>query len=56
MGPALTETLSTADILADLGLTYTLDWTDDDQPFWFNNGSVMSLPYSVELNDVVSFT
>ena len=56
MGPALSETLNTADLLARLGLTYTLDWTHDDQPFWFRNGRVMSVPYSVELNDVVAFT
>lgn len=56
MGPALTETFNTADILGDLGLSYTLDWTHDDQPYWFKNGRVMSLPYSVELNDVVFFT
>lgn len=56
MGPALTETFNTADLLADLGLTYTLDWTHDDQPFWFRNRKVMSVPYSLELNDVVFFT
>lgn len=56
MGPALTETFNTANVLADLGLTYTLDWTHDDQPFWFKNRRVMSVPYSLELNDVVFFT
>jgi peptidoglycan/xylan/chitin deacetylase (PgdA/CDA1 family) len=56
MGPALSETFSTTELLAELGLTYTLDWTHDDQPFWFKNRRVMSLPYSVELNDVVAFT
>ena len=39
MGPALTETFNTVDILADLGLTYTLDWTHDDQPFWFKTAA-----------------
>jgi peptidoglycan/xylan/chitin deacetylase (PgdA/CDA1 family) len=56
MGPALTETFNTSELMPDLGLTYTLDWTHDDQPFWFRNQQVMSVPYSLELNDVVHFT
>jgi len=33
LGPALTETFETPQLLAELGLTYTLDWTKDDQPY-----------------------
>src|SRR5579884_2691354 len=31
LGPALSETFNTPDVLAELGLTYTCDWCADDQ-------------------------
>src|SRR5690606_10045955 len=32
LGPALTETANTVELLAELGFTYSLDWIADDQP------------------------
>ncbi|TCO48055.1 polysaccharide deacetylase family protein [Actinocrispum wychmicini] len=55
MGPALTETFHTPALLAELGLTYVLDWTNDDQPYRLNVPGMLSVPYSVELNDVGIF-
>lgn len=56
LGPALSETFDTPAILAELGLTYLLDWTADDQPFRLNVLGMVSVPYSVELNDLGLFT
>ncbi|WP_024476407.1 polysaccharide deacetylase family protein [Arthrobacter sp. CAL618] len=56
MGPALTETSNTPEVLAELGLTYVLDWCADDQPFDLNVGDMMSVPYSMEVNDVTLFS
>ncbi|WP_327111032.1 polysaccharide deacetylase family protein [Nocardia sp. NBC_01730] len=55
MGPALTETFHTPRLLAELGLNYVLDWTNDDQPYRLNVPGVLSVPYSVELNDNTLF-
>ncbi|QNA85876.1 polysaccharide deacetylase family protein [Sphingomonas sp. So64.6b] len=56
MGPALTETFETPGLLKELGLSYVLDWCADDQPFPLNVPGMISVPYSVELNDVMLFT
>lgn len=55
MGPALTETFHTPELLAELGLGYVLDWTNDDQPYRLNVPGMLSVPYSVELNDIGLF-
>lgn len=55
MGPGLTETPHTAELLAELGLSYVLDWTADDQPFRLTVPGMISVPYSVELNDLLLF-
>ena len=55
MGPGLTETFETPRILKELGLSYVLDWTADDQPFPLNVPEMISVPYSVELNDLILF-
>jgi peptidoglycan/xylan/chitin deacetylase (PgdA/CDA1 family) len=55
MGPGLTETFETPKILSELGLSYVLDWCADDQPFRLNIPGMMSVPYSVELNDYTLF-
>lgn len=54
LGPFLTETINTPHILADCGVEYLCDFTADDQPFRFNTptGSLISVPYTVELNDI----
>lgn len=56
MGPGLTETHNTPRLIKELGLNYVLDWTADDQPFPMNEKDVISVPYSVELNDIMLFT
>ncbi len=55
MGPGLTETLNTPRLLAELGLDYVLDWTNDDQPYPLTVPGVISVPYTVELNDLGLF-
>jgi allantoinase len=56
LGPGLTETFLTPRLLRELGLSYVLDWTNDDQPYWLNVPGMLSVPYSVELNDLGLFT
>jgi allantoinase len=56
LGPGLTETFQTPRLLAELGLSYVLDWTSDDQPYRLNVPGMLSVPYSVELNDLGIFT
>ena len=55
LGPALTETFETPALLAELGLGYTLDWTNDDQPYELTVPGMLSVPYSIEMNDVTLF-
>ena len=52
--PGLTETLDTADLLADLGIEYVADWVLDDLPVPIRTrtGNLVSIPYTVEVNDV----
>jgi allantoinase len=56
LGPGLSETFATPRLLAELGLGYVLDWTNDDQPYRLNVPGLLSVPYSVELNDLGLFT
>jgi allantoinase len=53
--PGLTETEDTLDLLAEAGIEYVCDWCLDDQPVTMQTGSgpIVSVPYSVEINDVV---
>jgi allantoinase len=55
LGPALTETFNTPRLLKELGLTYVLDWCADDQPFPLAIPGMMSVPYSIEINDISMF-
>jgi allantoinase len=52
--PGLTETFETIDLLAEEGIEYVADWVLDDQPCYVatSAGPVVSLPYTVEMNDV----
>ncbi|HEY4370780.1 MAG TPA: polysaccharide deacetylase family protein, partial [Burkholderiales bacterium] len=52
--PGLTETYDTIDILAEEGIKYVADWVLDDQPVKIatTTGHVVSVPYTVELNDI----
>ena len=53
--PGLTETEDTIDLLAAAGIEYVADWVLDDQPVPIKTrtGKMVSVPYTVELNDVV---
>ena len=53
--PGLTETDETLDLLAEAGIEYVADWVLDDQPLTLRTraGPVVSVPYTVEVNDVV---
>jgi peptidoglycan/xylan/chitin deacetylase (PgdA/CDA1 family) len=55
MGPGLTETHHTPELLAQSGFQYVLDWTNDDQPYPLTVPGMISVPYSVELNDLLIF-
>jgi hypothetical protein len=41
------------DLLDEAGYEYVMDWPADDQPFWMRTrkGRILSIPYSIELND-----
>lgn len=52
--PALSNDETTQHLLAEEGIKYTLDMLHDDQPMPLKvrNGSLISVPYSLEVNDV----
>jgi allantoinase len=46
-------TPDTFQLLADAGITHTLDWPNDEQPFWLKTRpAVLSVPMSPEWDDV----
>ena len=53
LGPYLAQSAVTLDLLKEAGYKYVLDWPADDQPFWMRtrSGPLLSVPYSLELND-----
>ena len=57
LGPALTETHNTLDLLAEAGIDDVADWVNDEQPYPIRvkRGTMTSIPYSVELNDIPAF-
>lgn len=55
LGPGLSETFATPQLLADNGIEYLLDWCADDQPFPLNIPGMLSVPYSLDVNDFVLF-
>lgn len=54
LGPWISESHVTPDLLQEAGYTYLLDWCHDDQPVWFRTrgGRILSLPYPQEINDI----
>ena len=55
LGPGLTETWDTPDLLAEAGYDYVCDWVLDDQPVRLKTRggkSIVNLPYTQECNDV----
>jgi len=57
LGPALSETHRTLDILAENGINYVGDWVNDEQPYKMRvkSGEMYSIPYSIEMNDIPAF-
>ena len=55
--PGFAESFHTPDILAESGVEYLCDYACDDQPFPLNvrSGSLISMPYSIEINDMAAF-
>jgi peptidoglycan/xylan/chitin deacetylase (PgdA/CDA1 family) len=58
LAPALTHTERTMDLLAEYDFWYTCDLFQDDQPqpIKTKTGKMMSMPYSLEVNDVIMYT
>jgi allantoinase len=54
LGPGLTETWQTPDLLVEAGYEYVADWVLDDQPVWLKTRGqpLLNLPYTQECNDV----
>jgi peptidoglycan/xylan/chitin deacetylase (PgdA/CDA1 family) len=57
LGAGLAETWSTLDHLSEGGVRYVCDWVNDDQPYTMRVGTppMVSLPYSVQINDVPAY-
>jgi len=54
LGPGLTQTLETPDLLAKAGVKYIGDWVYDDEPTTIRteHGPLVTLPYTIECNDI----
>ena len=54
LGPGLTETWNTPDLLKQEGYEYVCDWVLDDQPVWLKTTTapIVNIPYTQECNDV----
>ncbi|OWT80700.1 MULTISPECIES: polysaccharide deacetylase family protein [unclassified Achromobacter] len=53
MGPWMSESPVTPDLLKEEGYTYIMDWPCDDQPIFLatRSGPLVNVPYPIELND-----
>jgi len=56
MGPGMSHTPVTIDVLQEAGYKFVMDWCCDDQPFWMRarNGRILCVPYPLEVNDSVA--
>lgn len=54
LGPGLTETWDTPDLLVEAGYEYVCDWVVDDQPVVLKTRTrpIVNVPYTQECNDV----
>ena len=54
LGPGLTETWETPELLDEEGYDYVADWVLDDQPVWLKTRTtpILNVPYTQECNDV----
>jgi allantoinase len=57
LAPALSYTERTLELVAEMGLSYVCDLFHDDQPTPLNvpSGKLVSIPYSLEMNDVIAY-
>ena len=57
LSPFLVHTNNTPKLLEEFGVEYLCDYTADDHPFRFNTpkNNLISVPYTVELNDIPAF-
>jgi len=58
LGPFISQSSKTPELLKELGWQYMLDWWFDDQPQWFRTdaGPILAVPYpSMELNDLPAY-
>ena len=57
LSPALSESHRTLDILAENKIEYVANWVNDEQPYPMRvkTGTMLSMPYSVEINDIPAF-
>lgn len=57
LAPALSNNTWTMDLLAEAGVLYTCDLFHDDQPTPINvtSGRLISVPYSLEMNDTIVY-
>ena len=58
LAPALTHTEKTLDLIAENDFWYTCDLFQDDQPqpIKTKTGKLVSMPYSLEVNDVITYS
>ncbi|WP_428680679.1 polysaccharide deacetylase family protein [Reyranella sp.] len=55
LGPWISHSYVTPDLLAEGGYRYLLDWCMDDQPVWFRcrgDKRILAVPYPQEVNDI----
>ena len=54
LGPWISQSPLTPDLLQETGYRYLLDWCHDDQPVWMKTrrSRILSIPYPQDLNDI----
>jgi peptidoglycan/xylan/chitin deacetylase (PgdA/CDA1 family) len=54
LGPWISQSALTPDLLHEAGYAYLLDWCMDDQPIYMRTraGRILAVPYPQELNDI----
>ena len=54
LGPWISESAVTPDLLQEAGYRYLLDWCCDDQPIWLTTGGgrLLAVPYPQVVNDI----
>ncbi|HVL55767.1 MAG TPA: polysaccharide deacetylase family protein [Burkholderiaceae bacterium] len=55
-GPEYGQSANTPALLAELGVSYQLDWPNDEQPYRMTTGCgpIVSVPMAIDLDDVVA--